>query len=69
MTYKSGAFTFQIGADIDRLTPMLDRINDAQVRFNKIPTLSNIIGQLQKQVLASSIYSTNTIEGGKFNSQ
>ena len=37
MTYKSGAFTFQIGADIDCLTPMLDRINDAQARFNKIP--------------------------------
>lgn len=69
MTYKSGAFTFQIGADIDCLTPMLDRINDAQARFNKIPTLPNIIGQLQKQVLASSIYSTNTIEGGKFSEQ
>lgn len=69
MTYKSGVFTFQLGANLNHLTPMLNRINDAQARFNKIPTLPSIIGQLQEQVLASSIYSTNTIEGGKFSEQ
>lgn len=66
MTYKSGSFTFQLGADIEKLAPMLDRINDAQLRFIKIPTLPVIIDELQEKVLASSIYSTNTIEGGEY---
>lgn len=43
---------------------MLDRVNDAQNRFNKMPSLPQIIDQVQEKVLASSIYSTNTIEGG-----
>lgn len=51
MTYKSGSFTFQLGANIDHLTPMIDRINDAQARFNKIPTLPAMIDQLQENVL------------------
>lgn len=66
MTYKSGSFTFGLWSDIAKLTPLIDRINDAQSRFNKIPTLPYIIDELQEKVLASSIYSTNTIEGGEY---
>lgn len=66
MTYKSGSFTFGLWSDIIKLTPLIDRINDAQSRFNKIPTLPYIIDELQEKVLASSIYSTNTIEGGEY---
>lgn len=66
MTYKSGSFTFQLGTDITYTQVMLDRVNDAQNRFNKMPALPSIIDQIQEKVLASSVYSTNTIEGGNF---
>ncbi|MCH4248859.1 MAG: Fic family protein [Acinetobacter populi] len=66
MTYKSGSFTFQLGFDLDDIQGMLYRVNDSQNRFNKTPSLPLIIDQVQEKVLASSIYSTNTIEGGHF---
>lgn len=34
---------------------MLDRINDVQDRFNKMPSLPQILDQVQEKVLASSI--------------
>ena len=61
MTYKSGSFTFQLGFDLNQVQAMLDRVNDSQNRFNKMPSLPQIIDQIQDKVLASSIYSTNTI--------
>ena len=69
LTYKSGTFTFQLGFDLQQVTPMLNRVNDAQNRFNKMLSLPQIIDQVQDKVLASSIYSTNTIEGGQFTEQ
>lgn len=69
MTYKSGSFTFQLGFDLNQIQAMLDRVNDSQNRFNKTPSLPLIIDQVQEKVLASSIYSTNTIEGGQFTEQ
>lgn len=66
MTYKSGSFTFQLGFELNNVQAMLDRVYDSQNRFNKTPSLSLIIDQVQEKVLASSIYSTNTIEGGQF---
>lgn len=69
MTYKSGSFVFQLGVDLKQSQAMLDRVNDAQNRFNKMPNLPQIIDQIQEKVLASSIYSTNTIEGGQFTEQ
>lgn len=69
MTYKSGSFTFQLGFELSNILAMLDRVNDSQKRFNKTPSLSLIIDQIQEKVLASSIYSTNTIEGGQFTEQ
>lgn len=69
MTYKSGSFTFQLGIDLNKIQAMLDRVNDSQNRFNKMPSLPQIIDQVQDKVLASSIYSTNTIEGGQFTEQ
>lgn len=65
-TYKSGRFTFGLSVDIKALTPLLDRINDAQKRLNSIPTLPSVVDALREQVLASSVYSTNTIEGGEY---
>lgn len=66
MTYKSGAFNFSLAVNAERLQATIDRVNDAQARFNKMPGLPQIIDQMQDKVLASSIYSTNSIEGGEF---
>ncbi|RYY78521.1 MAG: Fic family protein [Moraxellaceae bacterium] len=66
MTYRSGSFIFSISLDLTGLQAIIDRVNDAQRRFNKMPGLPRIIDQMQDKVLASSIYSTNTIEGGEF---
>lgn len=69
MTYKSGVFTFGLKLDITASQAMIDRINDAQTRFNKMPMLPQIIDKIQEKVLVSSIYSTNTIEGGEFSQE
>jgi len=42
----------------------MDRVSDAQARFSSVPTLPDIATRLEKEVLVSSIYGTNTIEGG-----
>lgn len=65
MTYKSGSFTFSLAIDMTQLQAIFDRVNDAQIRFNKMPMLPEIVDAMQERTLASSIYSTNTIEGGK----
>lgn len=67
MTYRSGSFTFTLGCLPDRA--LLDRIDDAQLRFNKTPKAAHIIDQIQEKVLVSSVYSTNTIEGGEFSEE
>jgi Fic family protein len=69
MTYRSGSFTFAIDIDAQRIQATIDRVNDAQIRFNKMPGLPHIIDQMQDKILASSIYSTNTIEGGEFSEE
>ncbi len=47
ITYKSGSFTFQLEFDLQQVKPMLDRVNDAQNRFNKMLNLPQIIDQIQ----------------------
>lgn len=51
MTYKSGPFTFQLGFEPSDIQAMLDRVNDSQNRFNKTPSLSLIIDQVQEKYL------------------
>lgn len=68
-TFKSGVFTFQTGFAPGKIEPFVDRVNDAQSRFNNIPGLPDIVATLEAEVLASSVYSTNTIEGGTFTEQ
>jgi Fic family protein len=67
MTHRSGAFTFALGCLPDEA--LLRRIDDAQLRFNKTPTVPEIIDKIQDKVLVSSVYSTNTIEGGEFSEE
>ncbi len=63
-THRSGIFTFQVGLDFDALRPLMDRVGDAQKRFSSIPILPDISERLYKAIVVSSIYGTNTIEGG-----
>ena len=63
-TYRSGIFQFQIGVDIPRLRPLLQRVEDAHQRFSSVPILPDVATALEKEVLVSSIYGTNTIESG-----
>jgi len=58
-----GPFTFQVGVDEREAAMLLQRVADAQERFLSSP-LSQVAKRLEQEVLVSSIFSTNTIEGG-----
>jgi Fic family protein len=62
-TSRFGPFTFQIGVDQRAAAMPLRRVADAQERFLSSP-LSHVASRLEREVLVSSIFSTNTIEGG-----
>lgn len=58
------AFIFQIGIDLPRLNPLLQRVKEAYARFSSLPLAANIASALEDIVLVSSIHGTNSIEGG-----
>ncbi|MBA4423132.1 MAG: Fic family protein [Syntrophus sp. (in: bacteria)] len=62
-TSRFGPFTFQVGVDEHEAAMLLQRVADAQIRFLTSP-LSQVANRLEQEVLISSIFSTNTIEGG-----
>jgi Fic family protein len=62
-TSRFGPFTFQVGVDQREAEMLLQRVADAQLRFLSSP-LSQVAHRLEQEVLVSSIFSTNTIEGG-----
>ena len=62
-TARFGLFTFQMGIDAGKVSMTLQRVTDAQKRFLSSP-LSQVAKRLEQEVLVSSIFSTNTIEGG-----
>lgn len=62
-TSRFGPFTFQVGVNEREAEMLLQRVADAQVRFLSSP-LSQVANRLEQEVLVSSIFSTNTIEGG-----
>lgn len=62
-TDRSGRFLFQSGIDAAALLLPMQRIEDAHARFASSP-LAQVANQLEREVIASSIYGTNTIEGG-----
>ncbi len=63
-THRSGHFTFQIGVSTENLQPLIDRVEDAHSRFVAVPMLPQIARDLQQSVVVSSVFGTNTIEGG-----
>jgi len=62
-TSRYGPFTFRVGVDRGEAAMLLQRVADAQERFLSSP-LSQVANRLEQEVLVSSIFSTNTIEGG-----
>ncbi len=61
-TNRFGPCVFQLGIGSD-IQPMLQRVEDAYERFAASP-LSQVANQLEREVVVSSIFGTNTIEGG-----
>lgn len=60
---RFGPFVFQIGASADDLRILVQRVEDAHERFVASP-LSQVASQLEREVVVSSVFGTNTIEGG-----
>ncbi|WP_334159330.1 Fic family protein [Oryzomicrobium sp.] len=67
-TARSGPFTFQLGLDLSSVAPLLARIEDVHELFKGSP-LATVANSLEKEVLTTSIYGTNTIEGGKLSEE
>jgi hypothetical protein len=62
-TARFGPFTFRIGVSAETVAIALIRLEDAYQRFNGSP-LSQVASQVEREVQASSVFGTNTIEGG-----
>ena len=62
-TQRFGPFVFQVGVDSTALALPLQRVEDAHRRFAESP-LAHVANAFEREVIASSIFGTNTIEGG-----
>lgn len=62
-TQRFGPFTFRVGVDSHVVETALLRANDAHERFSESP-LSQVANQFEREVIASSVFGTNSIEGG-----
>ncbi len=62
-TARNGPFTFRVGVDGAAMETLLLRIGDAHQRFKGSP-LAQVANRLEREVVVSSIFGTNSIEGG-----
>ena len=62
-TARFGPFVFQLGVDPAAVETAVLRVSDAQARFQGSP-LSQVAGQLEREVVVTSVFGTNSIEGG-----
>ncbi len=62
-TARFGPFTFQVGVNAADIVTLQLRVEDAHRRFISSP-LSQVASQLERETTASSVFGTNTIEGG-----
>jgi len=67
-TYKFGVFKFQLGLSNTGIETIYRRVQDAQDRFRVSP-LASVATRLEKEVIVSSVFGTNTIEGGELSEQ
>lgn len=63
-THRSGVFTFRVGVDLEAVTPLFQRVEDAHRRFKSVPVLPDVANRLEREVVAASVFGTNAIEGG-----
>jgi Fic family protein len=62
-TSRFGPFTFQVGVDAHAVETTYLRVSDAHQRLRGSP-LSQVASQLEREVVATSVFGTNSIEGG-----
>lgn len=62
-TDRFGPFVFKVGIEAARIKLALQRAEDAHDRFIASP-FSQVANQLEREVVVSSVFGTNTIEGG-----
>jgi Fic family protein len=62
-TARFGPFAFQVGVDAAAVETAFLRVSDAHQRFQGSP-LSQVASQLEREVVATSVFGTNSIEGG-----
>ncbi len=62
-TDRCRPFCFQIGVDAAALVLPMQRVEDAHQRFKATP-LAHVAKRLEREVIAGSVFGTNTIEGG-----
>ena len=62
-TARFGPFEFALVFDQHQIQISLQRVEDAHERFIASP-LSQVANQLEREVVVSSVFGTNTIEGG-----
>jgi len=60
---RFGPFTFQIGCEERQIELLFLRVSDAQQRLIGSP-FAQVAHHLEKEVVVSSVFGTNTIEGG-----
>ena len=63
-THRSGIFRYSRGIDLAAIEADLLRVEDAHQRFSSIPIIPDVAARLEKEVVAASVFGTNTIEGG-----
>jgi len=62
-TERFGPFLFELGTDVRVVESLYLRVSDAHERFGGSP-LSQVANRLEKEVVVTSIFGTNSIEGG-----
>lgn len=62
-TDRFGSFVFQVGIESAETGLQLQRVDDAHERFTASP-LAQVANRLEQEVVVSSVFGTNTIEGG-----
>jgi Fic family protein len=62
-TERFGPFIFELGTDTQVIDSLYLRVSDAHARFRGSP-LSQVANRLEKEVVVTSIFGTNSIEGG-----
>jgi Fic family protein len=62
-TARFGPFVFQVGVDTAAVGTALLRVGDAHARLHTSP-LARVADRLEREVVVSSVFGTNSIEGG-----